>query len=266
VELEKLAPSNCVVRVFCDARECKVLPAGCVAAEVHTGGQYGTDIGASRGSEAYLAFPSTDCGSTVAGEGVAKAQFDFLFRRVAWMCQYNLRGGSDVPRQVDLYLGEALGQEFVRRTFSQTKAKTQTMTLQIEDGDATRDTRARLDGTGDEERGTAKDAHDSKQIGYPETWRDYSALTIKRTITTAMYCAPAYFEKQAAVEQVGQPVDRLMGMTPPTVNAYFNSSMNDINFPAGVLQLHSMTKDGRCTELWQHWVDDRPRVDAWIRR
>jgi endothelin-converting enzyme/putative endopeptidase len=75
------------------------------------------------------------------------------------------------------------------------------------------------------------------KIGYPNRWRDYSNLAITRTDYFGNVLRSVRFEDARDWAKVGKPLDRdEWGMTPPTVNAYFNPQMNDINFPAGVLQ------------------------------
>jgi endothelin-converting enzyme/putative endopeptidase len=75
------------------------------------------------------------------------------------------------------------------------------------------------------------------KIGYPATWRDYSALDVKPDDYFGDVLRAARFEDAREWHKLGKPVDlNEWGMTPPTVNAYFNPQMNDINFPAGVLQ------------------------------
>ena len=75
------------------------------------------------------------------------------------------------------------------------------------------------------------------KIGYPEKWRDYSAMIVKRDDAIGNMHRDAVFERNYNLNKLGKPVDeKEWGMTPPTVNAYYNSSMNDINFPAGILQ------------------------------
>jgi endothelin-converting enzyme/putative endopeptidase len=75
------------------------------------------------------------------------------------------------------------------------------------------------------------------KIGYPEHWRDYSALTIARDDFAGDVSRATVFESKRQLAKIGKPVDRdEWGMTPPTVNAYYDPQMNDINFPAGVLQ------------------------------
>jgi endothelin-converting enzyme/putative endopeptidase len=75
------------------------------------------------------------------------------------------------------------------------------------------------------------------KVGYPEKWRDYSSVQITPGDYFANYRSAATFEVHRDLNKIGKPVDRTeWGMTPPTVNAYYNPQMNDINFPAGVLQ------------------------------
>ena len=89
---------------------------------------------------------------------------------------------------------------------------------------------------------TKKQAHlklaaiDNK-IGYPDKWRDYSKLTIARGDLLGNYLRANEFESKRDVNKIEKPVDRSeWGMTPPTVNAYYNPSLNEIVFPAGILQ------------------------------
>ena len=75
------------------------------------------------------------------------------------------------------------------------------------------------------------------KVGYPDHWRDYSALKVVRNDYFADWHRALEFESRRQFLKIGKPVDRdEWGMSPPTVNAYFNGQMNDINFPAGVLQ------------------------------
>ena len=95
----------------------------------------------------------------------------------------------------------------------------------------------------------------ANKIGYPDKWRDYSALTVSRDDDDWGTCCGrgrSNFNRQLA--KIGKPVDRgEWQMTPPTVNAYYDPQMNDINFPAGILQpplVRSQVR--RCPQLWRH--------------
>jgi putative endopeptidase len=75
------------------------------------------------------------------------------------------------------------------------------------------------------------------KIGYPDHWRDYSKLIVRRNDTYGNAQRAVVFENLREIDKIGKPVDRgEWGITPPTVDAYYNPSMNDINFPAGILQ------------------------------
>ncbi|RXH56853.1 M13 family metallopeptidase [Granulicella sibirica] len=156
-----------------------------------------------------------------------------------------LRGAQQQPprwkrcvRFVDSSLGEALGQEFVRRTFAaDTKQKTLVMTQQIEA--VMQDEIEHLDWMSPATKKEAlRKLHAIRnKIGYPDTWRDYTKLTITPGDFFGDTERAQQFEDSRDWAKVGKPVDRNeWGMTPPTVNAYFNPQMNDINFPSGVLQ------------------------------
>ena len=158
---------------------------------------------------------------------------------------HTLRGVEQLPprwkkcvRLVDGQLGEALGQEFVNRAFSQaTKESTLRMTRLIEQ--AMEDDIKQLTWMGPETKKQALEKLHSvvNKIGYPDKWRDYSSVEIKRDDFVGNVQRATVFEARRELAKIGKPLDRgEWGMTPPTVNAYYNPQMNDINFPAGVLQ------------------------------
>ncbi len=77
----------------------------------------------------------------------------------------------------------------------------------------------------------------TNKIGYPDKWRDYSSLKIVQGDALGNSLRSNEFEVNRQLQKIGKPVDRLeWGMTPPTVNAYYDPQMNNINFPAGILQ------------------------------
>ncbi|GAA5179533.1 M13 family metallopeptidase [Niveibacterium umoris] len=138
----------------------------------------------------------------------------------------------------DQQLGEALGQEFVSRAFSaELKAQTQRMTQQIEEAMAkdidslpwmSKETKARA-----QEKLRAI----VNKIGYPDKWRNYDAFVVSRGDYAGNVVRGSRFEAQRQFAKIGKPLDRgEWDMTPSTVNAYYNPQMNDINFPAAVLQ------------------------------
>jgi endothelin-converting enzyme/putative endopeptidase len=185
----------------------------------------------------YLRFHLMTAAAPFLAHPFEQADFDFYSK--------TLRGVPVMPerwktctRAVDRNLGEALGQEFVKRTFSaDTKAKTQLMTEQIET--AMQHEIEGLDWMSPETKEEAlRKLHAIRnKIGYPNTWRDYSKLEVKPNDYFGNTMRAYEFEDARRWNKLGKPVDlNEWGMTPPTVNAYFNPQMNDINFPAGVLQ------------------------------
>ena len=187
--------------------------------------------------KAYLRWHAVHARAPYLSNAFVSEDFDF-YRKT-------LRGVKEMPprwkqcvRYVDRDLGEALGQEFVRRTFTpETKAKTVDMTRRIET--AMEDEIKSLDWMTDatKKRALEKLHAVANKVGYPERWRDYSALAVKRDDFAGNAARATVFESLRELDKIGKPVDRgEWGMTPPTVNAYYNPQMNDINFPAGVLQ------------------------------
>ncbi len=141
-------------------------------------------------------------------------------------------------QSTDLQLGEALGQFYVQRAFPpEAKAKAVAMVKNLMA--ALRDDLATLDWMSPETRKQATVKLDAImiKIGYPDKWRDYSAYRVDRGPYIENVRRGSAFAVAHDMSEIGKPVDRTeWGMTPPTVNAYYNSSMNEIVFPAGILQ------------------------------
>jgi putative endopeptidase len=139
---------------------------------------------------------------------------------------------------VDGELGEALGRVYVERTFSaDAKARTLKMVEEIEKAMAA--DLEQLPWISPPTRAEAlRKLHTmANKIGYPEHWRDYGAVRIERQDFAGNVLRATEFESRRQLAKIGKPVDRgEWVMTPPTVNAYYDSLKNDINFPAGVLQ------------------------------
>jgi putative endopeptidase len=141
-------------------------------------------------------------------------------------------------RSVDVALGEALGQAYVAQRFSpQDKARTLELTKDIEAA-MNRDL-DQLTWMSPQTKMKAKEKLRgvANKIGYPDKWRDYTTLEVRAGDALGNAERAAAFEARRDIAKIGKPVDHgEWGMSPPTVNAYYNPQMNDINFPAGILQ------------------------------
>jgi putative endopeptidase len=141
-------------------------------------------------------------------------------------------------RVVDAKIGEALGQLYVAQYYPpEAQARMTEMIANITA--VMRDRLKQLDWMTEATRQKALAKFDRfyAKIGHPEKWRDYSPVNIRRDSYYANVRAATEFEAKRKLARLGQPVDKAeWGMTPPTVNAYFDPTANNINFPAGILQ------------------------------
>jgi putative endopeptidase len=143
-----------------------------------------------------------------------------------------------VISQTSRSMGEALGQVYVERAFPpKTKQRADEM---IENLRATVQTRLQaLAWMGDETKARALeklDAFNSK-IGYPDEWRDYSTLDVNAESYVANVRAGNVFEVRRNLDKIGEPIDRNeWGMPPQMINAYYNPLLNEIVFPAAIMQ------------------------------
>ena len=165
------------------------------------------------------------------------ANFDFYQKQLAGV-------GVLKPRQTrcaertDQMLGEALGQEYVKQYFSpEAKQRAETMVSNILS--AMHETIQGLDWMtpATKQKALEKLSTFQVKIGYPDKWKDYSSVHIVRNDYFADTLAASRFLVKDDWSTIGKPIDRKRwGMTPPTSNAYYNPQMNEIVFPAGILQ------------------------------
>ncbi|MGA2081492.1 MAG: M13 family metallopeptidase [Holophaga sp.] len=143
-----------------------------------------------------------------------------------------------VQDTVDQDLGEALGRLFVERAFHP-EAKARALELVANLRLALEERIRGLDWMGEATRtaALAKAAALRVKIGYPDRWRDYTGLEVVRGDYAGNVLRARRFEVRRNLAKLGRPVDRdEWEMTPPTVNAYYNPLLNEIVFPAGILQ------------------------------
>ena len=139
---------------------------------------------------------------------------------------------------VNSAIGEALGKVYVDQYFAgDSKAKMVEMVRDIESAMGRDIDQIDWMSPATKARAHEKLAAVANKIGYPDKWRDYSTLTIAPSDAAGNQLRAEAFENDRQLHKIGKPVDHAeWDMTPPTVNAYYDPSMNDINFPAGILQ------------------------------
>ena len=163
--------------------------------------------------------------------------FDFYRRKLAGQPEQRARWKRCV-QATDAALGEALGQVYVSQEFPpSSKQATVQMVHDIEAAMNQEIDSLTWMSSATKHRAKEKLHAVADKIGYPDHWRDYSKLTIVRGDAFGNSQRAVEFESHRQLAKIGQPVDRgEWGISPATVDAYYNPSMNDINFPAGILQ------------------------------
>lgn len=163
---------------------------------------------------------------------------DFRFSSTLSGAKEMLPRDKRCARATDNGLRDALGQAYVAQYFTpDAKQRALEMVRNLES--VFHDRLQTLGWMSDttKTQATGKLASFTNKIGYPDKWRDYSTLTIKPGPFLNNQIAVRQYERRRGLAKIGQPVDRTdWGMTPPTVNAYYNPQMNEIVFPAGIMQ------------------------------
>jgi endothelin-converting enzyme/putative endopeptidase len=185
----------------------------------------------------YLTWRLLSTAASMLPKAFVDEQFDFFGKTLTGATELRPRWKRCV-RFTNSDLGEALGKAYVEVAFGgQSKQRVLTMVHAIEQalhGDI-----QELSWMTEETKKQAliKLAAVQNKIGYPDKWRDYSALAIVRGDALGNSLRSNEFETHRELAKIGQPVDRSeWSMSPPTVNAYYNPQENNINFPAGILQ------------------------------
>ena len=163
---------------------------------------------------------------------------DFRFGSTLSGAKEMLSREKRCARATDGGLRDALGQAYVAQYFTPAaKQRALEMVRNLES--VFRDRIQTLGWMSDttKTQAEAKLAAFTNKIGYPDKWRDYSSLSIQPGPFLNNVLAVRQYERRRSLARIGQPVDRTeWGMTPPTVNAYYSPQMNEIVFPAGILQ------------------------------
>lgn len=143
-----------------------------------------------------------------------------------------------VMKVVEGAMGEAVGQIFVAKNF-QAEAKARMLKMVKNLQDAFRDRIQKLDWMSPETKIKATEKLDKfmVKIGYPDKWKDYSTCIIKNQHFVLNVMEASKYEYNRMIAKYGRPIDKTeWGMPPQKVNAYYNPSLNEIVFPAGILQ------------------------------
>ncbi len=186
--------------------------------------------------KAYLRWKAADTASADLSRPFVDESFSF--EQVLTGAEAMLPRWKRCLRSLDADLGDLLGRVYVAEHFSP-EARARALRL-VDDLEAALGERiAELDWMGPETRRRAIEklqAFEDK-IGYPNTWRDYAGVSLTRTTHFANRAGARAWEARRNLKKIGRPVDRgEWSMTAPTVNAFYSSSLNSINFPAGILQ------------------------------
>lgn len=165
------------------------------------------------------------------------AQFNFYGSTLAGTKELQPRW-KRVLTSIDANVGEALGELYVNKFFAP-KAKAGVLAMVDEIKLAMRDSISKLEWMSKATKQEAYKKLDTLlvKIGYPDVWRDYSRLKLDADSFAVNNMRAAEFEFKRNLAKLGRPIDRNeWGMTAPTVNAYYNPTMNEMVFPAGILQ------------------------------
>lgn len=185
----------------------------------------------------YLKFHTVNDMAPYLSSNFDKARFDFYGKVVRGQKEQKPRW-QRVLNVVDGSVGELLGQMYVDKHFKP-EAKKRMLEL-LDNLQSTYAERIkRLDWMSDvtKQKALGKLGTFIRKIGYPDKWRDYSKLEIAGNDYVKNIMAASAFEYDYMINKLGKPVDKTeWGMTPPTVNAYYNPAFNEIVFPAGILQ------------------------------
>jgi endothelin-converting enzyme/putative endopeptidase len=186
---------------------------------------------------AYLSVRVVRSAAAYLSDEFVEANFDFYGRTLSGTPELRARWKRGVSL-VEGGLGEAVGREYVARHFPP-RSKEMMDELVANLLEAYRQSIAALDWMGEETKQRAFEKLDAfrPKIGYPVKWRDYSSIQVSADDLLGNIAAIAEFETDRQLKKIGAPVDRdEWFMLPQTVNAYYNPGVNEICFPAGILQ------------------------------
>ena len=187
--------------------------------------------------KAYYAWNVINSAASYLSSNFVNANFEFYGRTLSGAEQIRPRW-KRVTNTVDGAMGEALGQLYVERYFpAAAKHRMVEMVNNLKEAFAMRIHDAQWMSEGTKQRAIEKLSTIMVKVGYPDKWRDYSGLEIKNDSYFANVIRSNQFDIAYMVSKIDKPVDKTeWGMTPQTVNAYYNPTTNEIGFPAGIMQ------------------------------
>ena len=196
--------------------------------------------------KAYYAWNVINTAASYLSDNFVNANFEFYGHTLSGAEQLRPRW-KRVTSTVDGAMGEALGELYVARFFPpEAKKRMLEMVDNLKEAFAMRIDQAEWMSDVTKDRAKEKLATIMVKVGYPDKWRDYSGLKIEKDSYFANVIRSNEFDIAYMVSKIDKPVDRTeWGMTPQTVNAYYNPTTNEICFPAGILQkpFFDMTAD-----------------------
>ena len=187
--------------------------------------------------QAYLRFHAIDNAAPFLSSAFVEENFNFYGKTLRGQQELQPRW-KRVLNTINGQMGEALGQEYVAVAFPpEAKERMQDLVGNLSDALRTRIENLEWMGAETKEKAIEKWAAFTPKIGYPDKWRDWSGLATSRDAYVANLMAANAFNYRFNLAKIGKPVDKSeWGMSPQTVNAYYNPLANEIVFPAAILQ------------------------------
>jgi putative endopeptidase len=199
--------------------------------------QYELSHGTLSAIKSYLRWHAVHGAAPLLSSAFADENFDFFSRTLNGQKEEQPRW-KRCTRMTDGALGEAVGQDWVKQNFPPTAKDNMEKLVHALEAAMAADL-STLPWMSDATKVEARKKLDAitDKIGYPDHWRDYTSIEVKRDDLIGNVNRSGNFERKRNLAKFGKPVDPTeWGMTPPTVNAYYNPPQNNINFPAGILQ------------------------------
>jgi putative endopeptidase len=187
--------------------------------------------------KSYLRFHAINSVAPWLSQPYEQASFEFFQHTLAGQAEEAARW-KRCTMLTDRVLGFAVGQDWVKQHFPpQAKQNMQQMVAALKTSLGTDIQNLPWMTEATKKQALVKLSEFRQKIGYPDHWRDYSKLAVSRNNFILDLHHASHFELNRQLNKIGKPVnEKEWGMTPPTVNAYYNPPQNDINFPAGILQ------------------------------